>query len=467
MNSASTAGNWRSRLAALLFAGSAVFVWAQPPGAPDPAKKPSRVALVIGNAAYRHVPLPNPVHDATDMAALLKEAGFEVVYRENASLKDMHLALREFGDRLKRESLGLFFFAGHGLQVRGRNYLVPVDADIGREDEVAFSALDLQAVMEKLDTARNHTNVILLDACRDNPFATRFKVANAGLAQIDAPPGTVVAFATAPGSTAADGSGRNGLYTKHLLANLARPGVQIEEAFKQVRAAVRAESRGRQTPWESTSLEGELVFKPAPPPPKRADPPKPAPAAPGKPRSIAIGAAPAFAVGDWWEWRVTNELSGEVRTYKRSVVKTDSEGVTMDNGLVRDHAGNTLKEKIGGKVRTYSPSAMFYFFPMTPGLSWSGTVTEGGDDYSGSNLVTLRVIGEEEIDTALGKLRAIRLERTGEWRNARNGKTGISRWTFWYHGPAKQAVRFERSNTTHDGRLFFKEVQEIMAFGVK
>lgn len=143
------------------------------------------------------------------MAVLLKRAGFEVIQRDNASLKEMHLALREFGDRLSRETLGLFYFAGHGVQVRGRNYLLPVDADIGREDEVAFNALDLQSVLEKMDTARNHTNVIVLDACRNNPFATRFKLTNAGLAQIDAPPGTFVAFATAPGSVAADGAGRN------------------------------------------------------------------------------------------------------------------------------------------------------------------------------------------------------------------------------------------------------------------
>ena len=293
-------------MAATLLTTVAVNVAAQ---APEPAKpaKLSRLALVIGNAAYKEDRLTNPVNDAEDMAALLRQAGFEVVHRENASLKEMHLALREFGDRLSRETLGLFYFAGHGVQVRGRNYLLAVDADIGREDEVAFNALDLQAVLEKMDTARNHTNLIILDACRNNPFASRFRLANNGLAQIDAPPGTVVAFSTAPGSVAADGSGRNGLYTKHLLAHLAKPGTRIEDAFKQVRVAVRAESSGRQTHWESTSLENELVLKSAPPPP-----PKPAPvvaaASTGQSRakSSQPGAAPRFEVGDWWEWRITN-----------------------------------------------------------------------------------------------------------------------------------------------------------------
>lgn len=457
---------WLLRLAALLFAGSAVVAFAQAKPSPSPPKKPSRIALVIGNSAYKSVPLPNPVNDAQDMAALLKSAGFDVVQRENASLKDMHLALREFGDKLKRESLGLFYFAGHGVQVRGRNYLVPVDADIQREDEVAFSALDLQAVLEKMDSARNHTNLIILDACRDNPFSTKVKLANAGLAQIDAPPGTLVAFATAPGSTAADGAGRNGLYTRHLLANLAKPGVQIEDAMKQVRAGVRADSRGHQTPWESTSLETELILTAAPPAPKPAVVAA-APVAASRPRSMAIGAPPTFAVGDWWEWRTTNELTGEVSLHRRSIVSVDGDSVTQDNGLVRDIAGNTRKERISGKVRTYQPSSMFFLFPMSAGVSWSGTITEGGENFSGVQEVQIRVIGEEEIDTALGRLKAIRIERSGDWVNKKNGQTGKTRWVYWYHGPAKQAVRYERFNTTSEGRVLAREIQELTAFGVK
>jgi hypothetical protein len=446
---------------------SALPVHAQPVEPAKPAKL-SRLALVIGNAAYPSDPLSNPVNDAADMAELLRQAGFEVIHRENASLKEMHLALREFGDKLKRETLGLFYYAGHGLQVRGRNYLMPVDADIGREDEVAFSALDMQAVMEKMDTARNHTNLIILDACRNNPFATRFKVASAGLAQIDAPPGTVVAFATAPGSTAADGAGRNGLYTKHLLANLTQPGARIEDAFKLVRTGVRTESRGLQTPWESTSLESELVLKPAPPPPKRVEvAAAPAPAAPSKPRSVPVGAAPKFVMGDWWGWRITNELTGEVRTARNSITKMDAETITLDNGAVRDHVGNTRSEWVSGKLRTYQPSAMFFVFPMSPGVSWGGTVLDKSDDYAGTNDVRIRVVGEEELDTPMGRLKALRIERTWEWRNTKSGKTGITRWAYWYHGPAKQALRYEKTNTTTEGRVLAKETQELVAYGVR
>jgi hypothetical protein len=304
----------------------------------------------------------------------------------------------------------------------------------------------------------------MIDACRDNPFKANVKLANAGLAQIDAPPGTLVGFATAPGSTAADGTGRNGIYTKHLLQNLTKPGVQIEDAMKQVRAGVRADTRGRQTPWESTSLEAELILVPAPAGAKLA---RLAAAAHhvNAQRSIAIHAPPSYAVGDWWEWRITNELTGEVRSVRRNVVRVDGNGVTIDNGTQRDHFGNTLKERLAGKWRTYSPSAMFFLFPMTPGTHWSGQVTEGWDGYEGSSEVRLRVIGEEEIDTAMGRLRAIKLERVADWHNKRSGKTGSTRWVFWYHGPAKTGVRFERSNATSDGKILVKELQELTAFG--
>src|SRR5450755_2728499 len=168
--------------------------WAQP-------AKPARVALVIGNGAYQHAtPLANPLNDAADVAKELESAGFTVIRRDNASLREMHLALREFGDRLTKTSTGVFYFAGHGVQVRGHNYLLPVDADIAREDEVAFSAMDLGAVMEKLDSARNPVNIVILDACRDNPFGNRFQVSAKGFAQVEAPPGTLIAFSTAPGS---------------------------------------------------------------------------------------------------------------------------------------------------------------------------------------------------------------------------------------------------------------------------
>lgn len=221
-----------------------------------------RVALVIGNASYTSAPLSNPVNDARAIAQSLRESGFAVTLVENASFRDMLGRIREFGDQLRKGGVGVFYYAGHGMQIKGRNYLIPIGATIEREDEVAYAAVDAQAVLDKMDAAGNGTNVMILDACRNNPFARSFRSAQQGLAQMDAPVGTLVAFATAPGSVASDGSGNNGLYTQHLLEAIREPGVKIEDVFKRVRVAVRRDSQGKQVPWESTSLEGDFYFKP-------------------------------------------------------------------------------------------------------------------------------------------------------------------------------------------------------------
>jgi hypothetical protein len=220
-----------------------------------------RLALVIGNAAYRSAPLLNPINDARSMTLALREAGFTVIHHENADQRTMVVALREFGDRLRQGGTGLFYFSGHGMQIKGRNYLVPVDALVEREDEAAYQTLDAQAVLDKMEAAANLANIMILDACRNNPFARNFRANQQGLAQMDAPSGTLVAYATSPGSVASDGYGQgNGLYTRHLLEAMRRPGNKVEDVFKQVRSAVRRESKGVQTPWESTSLEGDFYF---------------------------------------------------------------------------------------------------------------------------------------------------------------------------------------------------------------
>ncbi len=221
-----------------------------------------RLALVIGNAGYADAPLQNPVNDARAMARALEAAGFEVMLHTDADQRTLLTALREFGQRLRGGGTGLFYFAGHGMQIKGRNYLIPVGADIRREDEVAYQSMDVQAVLDKMDSAANGTNLVILDACRNNPFARSFRSSQQGLAPVDAPVGTLVAFATSPGAVASDGSGDNGLYTRHLLQALAEPGRKVEEVFKQVRTAVRRDSQGQQVPWESTSLEGDFYFHP-------------------------------------------------------------------------------------------------------------------------------------------------------------------------------------------------------------
>ena len=225
--------------------------------APEP-----RLALLIGNAAYKASPLRNPVNDVRLMESVLKESGFTVIKAENASMREMRRLVREFGDKLKADGgVGLFYFAGHGVQVRGENFLISTDSDIRNEDEVADDGLNAGTVLEKMQTAGNRINLVILDACRNNPFASKSRSAPDGLAGMRAPGGSLVAYATAPGSVASDGSGRNGLYTENLARAIRQPGLQVEEVFKQVRTAVRKQSNNQQTPWENTALESEFFFR--------------------------------------------------------------------------------------------------------------------------------------------------------------------------------------------------------------
>jgi formylglycine-generating enzyme required for sulfatase activity len=228
------------------------------------AANPSRkVALVIGNARYRQQPLANPVIDANSISGSLKELGFEVVTLTDVDRTQMVRALEIFKARLPGSAAGLVYFAGHGIQIDGRNYLLPVDVDMGSEDQVKYNTIRLDDVLDTLATGAPAVKIVILDACRNNPFE-RTRGGGGGLAAVtDAPEGTLVAFATAPGKLALDGKpGENGLYTSHLLKALQRPGLAIEEVFKATRVSVARESNGRQLPWESTSLVGRLVLRP-------------------------------------------------------------------------------------------------------------------------------------------------------------------------------------------------------------
>lgn len=222
-----------------------------------------RSALVVGNAAYRAGRLANPVHDAQAMSKALRAAGFTVAERHDIDQKQMKRAFIEFGQRLRQGGVGLFYFAGHGLQVKGRNYLVPLGADLRSEAHVDVEAVPLAQVLAEMDAASNRLNVVILDACRNNPFARSYRSAARGLALVDAPQGTLVAYATAPGSVAADGDRGQGTYTAALVRHLSTPGLPVESVFKAVRRDVQKATGGAQVPWESSSLTGELVFVPA------------------------------------------------------------------------------------------------------------------------------------------------------------------------------------------------------------
>jgi len=223
------------------------------------AREEPRTALVIGNSAYLDTPLRNPVNDVRAIARTLRELGFTVLAYENANKRTMETAVIEFGRRLAEGGVGLFYYAGHGLQVRGRNYLVPVDAEIDSEATTRIAAVDVDFLLGEMAEAKNRVNIVILDACRNNPFERKLRGASRGLAAVDAARGTLVAYATAPGSVAADGEGSNGLYTEELLQALREPGLKVEEVFKRVRVGVTNRSKGAQTPWESSSLTGDLV----------------------------------------------------------------------------------------------------------------------------------------------------------------------------------------------------------------
>jgi uncharacterized caspase-like protein len=223
-----------------------------------------RIALVIGNGTYTSAPpLKNPPNDARDMAATLKVLGFNVASSIDADQRTMKRLIREFGQQLKGGGQGLFYYAGHGVQMRGRNYLIPANADITSETDVEDQAVDLNLVLGLMDEAQNGLNIVILDACRNNPFSRSFRSAGSGLAQVDAPTGTLIAYATSPGRVASDGTGRNGLYTSELLNQMRVPGIGVEEMFKRVRATVQKQTTGQQVPWESSSLVGNFYFSPS------------------------------------------------------------------------------------------------------------------------------------------------------------------------------------------------------------
>lgn len=382
-----------------------------------------RVALVIGNGAYRDAPLNNPPNDARAMAQALKESGFAVTLQVDTDIQGMLTSIRRFGDQLRKGGVGVFYYAGHGMQIKGRNYLIPVNSVIQREDEVAYQAVDAQAVLDKMEAAGNGTNIMILDACRNNPFARSFRSSQQGLAQMDAPVGTLVAFATAPGSVASDGRGSNGLYTHHLLSAMREPGAKVEDVFKRVRSAVRRESKDKQVPWEATSLEGDFYFTapsdtapsanaaleesmwalvrasgdaldlktfvarfpnsvhaaealarlkqnpPAPtaiaaPPPTAPTAPPTQPSPPAQPASLAVGANPfGFSVGDRWSYQQIDKYKGEViSNWNRRISRILPNGDLLSGSTVMSPNGN-LRQLTNNRFPSRVYSEVEVLFP--------------------------------------------------------------------------------------------------------
>lgn len=221
----------------------------------------NRTALIIGNADYSESPLKNPGNDARDMADALEQIGFDTTLVVDVDRREMGRSIRDFGKKLrKRGGVGLFYYAGHGMQIDNRNYLIPVDSPMEEEDEVPYESVDVGSVLAKMESAGNALNVIILDACRNNPFPSQFRSSSRGLARVEAPIGSLVVYSTAPGAVADDGDGRNGIFTGHLLEQLRTPGLSLSETVRRTRAAVVKATQRAQVPWESSSLLTDIAF---------------------------------------------------------------------------------------------------------------------------------------------------------------------------------------------------------------
>ncbi len=229
----------------------------------DP-QAPIKQALVIGNSSYAHTsPLRNPVNDAQAVSKTLRELGFAVTTLLDTDQRTMEATIASLGESLKEsKGIGLFYYAGHGMQVDGENYMFPIDINPRTEADVRFDAVPVGKLLGQMASAQNAMNLVILDACRNNPFARSFRAANQGLAQVIAPSGAFISYATAPGQVAADGEGDNGLFTSKLLKHMKTPGLKLEEVFKLVRIDVQQESSNQQVPWDSSSLTGDFYFSP-------------------------------------------------------------------------------------------------------------------------------------------------------------------------------------------------------------
>lgn len=262
-------------LAVCLFSSFAVL--AQPSSEPqNPSKRDDRllthagtssaglrrIALLIGNGAYQNTkPLKNPANDVRLLSATLEKLGFEVTTGTDRSQREMKRLIRDFGARLREGGgIGLFYFAGHGVQSKGRNFLIPVDADIQTDADLEDTAVNLNYVLENLDDAQSSLNIVILDACRNNPFARGLRSAQEGLAQVKAPTGTLIAYATGPDRTAADGIGDNSPYTEELVKQMQTAGVLLETVFRKVAEQVSSRTRGSQEPWYSANVKGDFFF---------------------------------------------------------------------------------------------------------------------------------------------------------------------------------------------------------------
>ena len=454
--------------ASLFVPGSPALIWAQTPQGPQLLRLP-KIALVIGNAKYRQSPLKNPVNDARAIGESLIALGFDVTVRLEADRPAMDRAISAYVDTLaQRKCVGLFYYAGHGIQLAWKNYLLPIDANVESAADVQQQGFELNSLIAGLTRAANPMNLIILDACRDNPFGTGKAPEQKGLSQMDAPIGTLLAYATAPGNTASDGNGANGLYTENLLKEMQVKDAKVEDVFKRVRLAVRRASRGAQIPWESTSLEDDFYFLPpgavrAPDAAEKArlfteelvvwesiqgaatatpletylrrfpsgrfselaqlrldqlltlEGEKPVRIAPATGNPFTAGTAradTAFRLGDTYAYRVFDRSTGAVMVRRVQTVTQIGEGeIVFNNGqAATDLLGNPKRTPDGRKFT----DAQFQPLEYAVGKQWTTRfrlVNQNGVEIDSE--FSFRIVGRERIAVPAGSFDCYRVEGRG------------------------------------------------------
>ncbi len=454
------------------------WVWAQSEGAIKLMRAP-KVALVIGNSGYRDSPLSNPANDARAIGAVLKKTGFDVTIKLDAPRSELAQAVQLYTEALgKRQAVGVFYFAGHGLQLAWRNFMVPVDANVRTAADIHAQCVELGDLLSGITRARNPFNVIILDACRDNPFGNLGGVDQKGLSQMDAPPGTLLAYATAPGNVASDGEGANGLYTEHLLKEITVPEAKVEDVFKRVRLGVRRTSKGAQVPWESTSLEEDFWFIPPKELKKLSDAEKekafdeelkfwesvreakaPGPledylrrhpsgeftelaqlqldkvlAQQGEKRVVvaqqqgnpytqgSVRADTDYKVGDFYDVRVLDmETKAEKRRVRVEVKEVTDMEVIFSNGLVLDRMGNTRRRPDGSRFTDNQNMPLEFQVGHRWTTQYRNYPPKAPSHVRIMNEVEYKITGREKVEVPAGTFDCFKVEGRGmiiapKWR---------------------------------------------------
>ncbi|MDM0109978.1 caspase family protein [Variovorax sp. J22R24] len=480
-----------------------------------------RVALVIGNAAYAAAPLTNAVNDSRAIGRALRDLGFQVIEVNDASKDQMASAIEAAKHALDgKYGIAMFYYAGHGMQLDWRNYLIPVDAKLQKPQDVLQQTVDVDAVMAAFKAAKTRMSILVLDACRDNPFASTSS--GKGLAPVDAPPGTFLAYATAPGNVALDGSGASGhgLYTQYLLEELKMPKARIEDVFKRVRINVRKQSGGLQIPWESTSLEEDFSFgnetativaRPVVPPEtlegqekqkiefeaekvdwnrirESANPndyfaymtahpngymseqaqfrldqlQKPVVAVqPKKGEGAALkSGARRFELGDELEYERDDRIAFKKISIKMKVTAADDKYVTFNTGVVWDQMGSVIKDRFG----TRDPGLLTAPADLEVGKKWRSAfeivLPDGGKWHS---FWDSRAVGLEEIAVPAGRFMAFKVERAG--LAVRVSGQGFSQrgGTLWIDPKTMYVVRNDMWFTDGAGRRTLDETTSLVS----